>query len=251
MFLGLLFCTTIAVFNYLLWHELASPLGVLLKELLIPAIIVGPILFWFTGPFFEVIPGVKALASTSMLFSIWNFITNYVLIGMVGTLAIGVSIIRNPINSLFCLIGVFLNAIILLLTLHVEFLSMIFLIVYIGAIAILFLFVIMLLNLQHLTGAINGLNKYFTAGLILLTFKLYTILLPSVMDTSYFLLIKAWSLTKETVQVNLNSVIDVILFSESLYTSHAHLFLLSGMILLSSMIGAIVLAMKSLEDPDH
>lgn len=126
-----------------------------------------------------------------MLFSIWNFITDYVVIGMVGTLAIGVSIIRNPINSLFCLIGVFLNAIILLLTLHVEFLSMIFLIVYIGAIAILFLFVIMLLNLQHLTVGTSGLNKYFAAGLILLTFKLYTILLPSVTDTSYFLLIKA------------------------------------------------------------
>ena len=64
-------------------------------------------------------------------------------------LATGVILARSPITALFCLIGVFVNAILLLLTLRVEFLSMILLIVYIGAIAILFLFVIMLLNLSE------------------------------------------------------------------------------------------------------
>jgi NADH-quinone oxidoreductase subunit J len=64
-------------------------------------------------------------------------------------LATGVILVRSPITALFCLIGVFVNTILLLLTLRVEFLSMILLIVYIGAIAILFLFVIMLLNLSE------------------------------------------------------------------------------------------------------
>jgi NADH:ubiquinone oxidoreductase subunit 6 (subunit J) len=65
-------------------------------------------------------------------------------------LAIGVPQIINPISALFCLIGVFLAVIFILLSLQVEFLSMVFLIVYIGAIAILFLFVIMILHLEKI-----------------------------------------------------------------------------------------------------
>lgn len=86
----------------------------------------------------------------SALFAFWDFILYVGLTSAAIGLGIGVILAKNPINSLFCLIGVFLNAILILLSIRVEFLSMIFLIVYIGAIAILFLFVIMLLNLRNL-----------------------------------------------------------------------------------------------------
>lgn len=56
----------------------------------------------------------------------------------------------NPVHSLLALIGTFFHVIILLLTLKAEYLAFVFLIVYIGAIAILFLFVLMLFNLKEL-----------------------------------------------------------------------------------------------------
>jgi hypothetical protein len=80
--------------------------------------------------------------------SLWDF-TLYIGVATAALgLATGVIIVKSPINALFCLIGVFISSILLLLSIRVEFLSMILLIVYIGAIAILFLFVIMLLNLK-------------------------------------------------------------------------------------------------------
>jgi len=57
---------------------------------------------------------------------------------------------KNPIYALLSLIAVFFNAILLLLTLKIEFLALTFLIIYVGAIAILFLFVIMMFNLKKL-----------------------------------------------------------------------------------------------------
>jgi len=102
---------------------------------------------------------------------------------------VGVILSKNPINSLFCLIGVFLNAILLLLTIRVEFLSMIFLIVYIGAIAILFLFVIMLLNLRNLNspevtyGPRNLAISVLYGGL---SFKGYLFLENAVYVTGYY-----------------------------------------------------------------
>jgi len=57
---------------------------------------------------------------------------------------------KNPIYALLSLIAVFFNAIILLLSLKIEFLALTFLIIYVGAIAILFLFVIMMFNLKKL-----------------------------------------------------------------------------------------------------
>jgi NADH:ubiquinone oxidoreductase subunit 6 (subunit J) len=81
--------------------------------------------------------------------SLWDF-TLYIGVATAALgLATGVILVRSPINALFCLIGVFISSILLLLSIRVEFLSMILLIVYIGAIAILFLFVIMLLNLKE------------------------------------------------------------------------------------------------------
>ena len=65
-------------------------------------------------------------------------------------LSVSVILFNNPIYSLISLILVFFNMFIVLLSIKVEFLAMIFLIIYIGAISILFLFVIMMFNLKDL-----------------------------------------------------------------------------------------------------
>lgn len=68
-------------------------------------------------------------------------------------LAIGVFALPNPVHNLLCLIGVFLSTTILFLSIRAEFLALVFLIVYVGAIAVLFLFVIMLLNVKGLAAS--------------------------------------------------------------------------------------------------
>ena len=67
---------------------------------------------------------------------------------MILILSLLVVILSNPIYALICLILVFFNSAVFLLSINVNFLAMIYLIIYIGAIAILFLFVVMLLNVR-------------------------------------------------------------------------------------------------------
>lgn len=62
--------------------------------------------------------------------------------------SVAIFFVHTPIHSLLCLIAVFLHAIILLLSLKVEFLALLLLIIYVGAIAVLFLFVVMMFNLK-------------------------------------------------------------------------------------------------------
>jgi NADH:ubiquinone oxidoreductase subunit 6 (subunit J) len=189
--------------------------------------------------------------------SLWDF-TLY--IGVATTalgLATGVIVVKSPINALFCLIGVFISSILLLLSIRVEFLSMILLIVYIGAIAILFLFVIMLLNLKDPQTANFSWNPkvvFLTTLIASFSLKGYNFLINGIYVNVYYNnaaftgLIgtgqQALNQADYYIRYGLN---DITLFSDLLYTSHAFLFLLSSLVLLAAMIGAIVLAMSTIE----
>jgi len=189
--------------------------------------------------------------------SLWDFALYIGVATAALGLATGVILVRSPINALFCLIGVFISSILLLLSIRVEFLSMILLIVYIGAIAILFLFVIMLLNLKDPQTA----NITWSPALLLFTllgaglsFQGYNFLVNGIYVNAYYNNAAFAGLTgtgpqalKQAdyyIRYGLN---DVTLFSDFLYTSHAPLFLLSSIVLLAAMIGAIVLAMSTIE----
>lgn len=159
------------------------------------------------------------------LFTSWDFLLYWLIPTGTIILALSVMLAKNPINSLFCLIGVFLNAILILLSIRVEFLSMIFLIVYLGAIAILFLFVIMLLNLKNLNYSQVSLTPrnlflfFLFAGL---SFRSYFYLLNGVYVTSYSNL-KILSFLTQSEQVTYQSNYgfnDILLFSNLLYTEH-------------------------------
>ena len=189
--------------------------------------------------------------------SLWDF-TLYIGVATAALgLATGVIIVKSPINALFCLIGVFISSILLLLSIRVEFLSMILLIVYIGAIAILFLFVIMLLNLKDPQKANFSWNlrtallTIFFAGLSL---KGYNVLITGIYVNAYYNnaafvdLIGTGQQALDQADYYLRyGLNDIALFSDLLYTSHAPLFLLSSLVLLTAMIGAIVLAMSTIE----
>lgn len=141
----------------------------------------------------------------------------------------------NPVHSVLSLVLTFANLSILLLILGLEFLPVLFIIVYVGAIAILFLFVIMMLNIK-LVEILNNSSRYLPIGVFLgllfmweigLFFNTNLVNLPKSNETFDFSAILGISDIK-----NLGYV---------LYTDYYIQFLLSALILLVAMIGAIVL----------
>ena len=163
------------------------------------------------------------------LFSIFAIISSLMVIGL-----------SNAVHSVLFLILVFCNVAGLLLLLGAEFLSFMLLIVYVGAIAVLFLFVVMMLNIK--TSPIN-VNKFsiLPIGLIVY-FILFNQLTISI---SEFDLLKFQKKNLDFVFwvseiENLNNT-EVI--GKFLYTHYSLLFIICGIILLVAMIGAIVLTM--------
>ena len=156
----------------------------------------------------------------------------------------GLMVIRseNPVHSVLFLILVFFNTSGLLLLLEVEFLAMLFIIVYVGAIAVLFLFVVMMLNIK-VTQNSGELFQYLPIGGLIGGIFLLEIFIVVRGDFVPLLSSDAiggyldWS-TKVAQITN----IEVI--GQIMYTHYFTWFLIAGFILLVSMIGAIVLTMQ-------
>jgi NADH-ubiquinone oxidoreductase chain 6 len=167
------------------------------------------------------------------------------------TLLSGVMVIqaRNPVHSVLFLILVFFNAAGLLVLLGLDFFAMIFLVVYVGAIAVLFLFVVMMLNIK--IAEINEKRlRYLPIGGVLGLLFLFEVLLIVDNDLIPLLLYNTesflefqnssfinWSENLQTV-TNINAIGNLV------YTYYFYFFLLSSLILLVAMIGAIVLTMQ-------
>ena len=149
---------------------------------------------------------------------------------------------RSTINSVFFLILDFISVGCLFIMVGAEFLGMILLIVYVGAVAVLFLFVVMMLNVSlqknqwfaaergssHIPiGIIVSVIIFFELIIVIGGWKFKPKLDPKLLDSN--------SISEKT---NTHSI------GEVLYTDYIHLFQLSGMILLVAMIGAIVLTFR-------
>ena len=159
---------------------------------------------------------------------------------------------RNPVHSVLFLILVFFNAAGLLILLGLDFFAMIFLVVYVGAIAVLFLFVVMMLNIKLAEINEKKLRYLPIGGLlgILFLFEMFLIvdndLIPLLSNNTvtnkqtitqiYSLDFTDWCVILETV-TNINAVGTLI------YTYYFYFFLIASLILLVAMIGAIVLTM--------
>ena len=156
-----------------------------------------------------------------------------------------VTLSRNTVYSVFFLILVFISVSILFIMIGAEFLGMIMLIVYVGAVAVLFLFVVMMLNInEQLTkqsrkkGLINNISIGSIVGIIIF-FELLVV-------------IGGWKYKGTFVPLsstNPNSDIsNAHALGNILYTDFIHLFQIAGMILLVAMIGAITLTFSRREN---
>ena len=148
---------------------------------------------------------------------------------------------RSTVNSVFFLILDFISVGCLFIMVGAEFLGMILLIVYVGAVAVLFLFVVMMLNVAQQKNEwfnSSGRSSHIPVGLlvsIIIFFELIIVIggwkyKPDLLDSI--------AIEINTDLTNTQSLGSVI------YTDYIHLFQLSGMVLLVAMIGAIVLTFR-------
>ena len=159
--------------------------------------------------------------------------------------AVMVTISKNTVYSVFFLILVFITTSILFIMIGAEFLGMIMLIVYVGAVAVLFLFVVMMLNVQEQSskkisrkGLINNVSVGSVVGLIILL--------------ELFVVVGGWKYKNTFIQTSsINTEINITnthALGRVLYTDYIHLFQISGLILLVAMIGAITLTFSKKEN---
>ena len=155
--------------------------------------------------------------------------------------ALMVTISKNTVYSVFFLILVFTSVSILFIMIGAEFLGMIMLIVYVGAVAVLFLFVVMMLNITEQVkkdterkGLINNISVGSLVGAII-----FLELLVVVGGWNYKQ--DFFPVSEANLHTNLTNTHAI---GRVLYTDYIHLFQISGMILLIAMIGAITLTFK-------
>jgi NADH-quinone oxidoreductase subunit J len=149
---------------------------------------------------------------------------------------------RNPVHSVLFLILAFFNGAGLFILLGAEFLAFILVIVYVGAVAVLFLFVVMMLDVDFAElrqGMLTYMPVGATIGLILLV--------------ELALVLGAWTITPEALQLVAAPTPDAAVITNTealgqiLYTRYIYFFQAAGMILLVAMIGAIVLTLRHRE----
>ena len=155
--------------------------------------------------------------------------------------AIMVTVSKNTVHSVFFLILDFISISCLFIMIGAEFLGMIMLIVYVGAVAVLFLFVVMMLNVAQQKNqwfASQESSGHIPVGLIISTIIFFELII----------VIGGWKYKPDLFDINnsLNnfSISNTHSLAQVLYTDYIHVFQLSGMILWVAMIGAIVLTFR-------
>ena len=157
--------------------------------------------------------------------------------------AIMVTVSKNTVHSVFFLILDFISISCLFIMIGAEFLGMIMLIVYVGAVAVLFLFVVMMLNVaqQKNQWFISEENSsHIPVGL----------LISVIIFCELIIVIGGWRYKPDLFEASklmTNEISNTHSLGQVLYTDYIHIFQISGMILLIAMIGAIVLTFRKRE----
>lgn len=166
----------------------------------------------------------------------------YVFATILVTSGIMVVFSKNPVHSVLFLILAFFNAAGLFVLLGAEFVAMILVIVYVGAVAVMFLFVVMMLDINF-TELRKGLMDYLWVGLLIG----FILLLEMVFIVGGWNMTDGIATTITAATPPANEITNTDAIGRILYTDNIFLFQLAGMILLVAMIGAIVLTHRKRE----
>ncbi|SDM97096.1 NADH-quinone oxidoreductase subunit J [Afipia sp. GAS231] len=161
----------------------------------------------------------------------------YLFAGACVASAAMVIVSRNPVHSVLYLILAFVNASGLFILMGAEFLGMMLIVVYVGAVAVLFLFVIMMLDVDFVELR-EGFMQYVPVGLVFGGIFVFELLL----------VVGGWVINPGTTKAITAAIPANVSNTEALglvlYTKYIHYFQLAGMVLLVAMIGAIVLTLR-------
>ncbi len=176
----------------------------------------------------------KKMIAHAIFFYIFSFVAIFS--------AIMVTVSKNTVHSVFFLILDFISISCLFIMIGAEFLGMIMLIVYVGAVAILFLFVVMMLNVAQQKSEwfiSRDKSTHIPIGLLVSLIIFFELII----------VIGGWKYKPDLVNslsIEIDSnITNTEILGNVIYTDYIHLFQLSGMILLVAMIGAIVLTFRS------
>jgi len=155
--------------------------------------------------------------------------------------ALMVVLARNPVHSVLWLILTFFSAAALFVLMGAEFLAMLLAIVYVGAVAVLFLFVVMMLDVDFVELK-SGMQKYLAVGLGI----------GIVILVELSLVFGTWKISEDAAVLaqspTPSDTLNTQALGEILYTDYIFMFQVAGLILLVAMIGAIVLTLRHRED---
>ena len=161
----------------------------------------------------------------------------YLFAGVCVASAVMVIVSRNPVHSVLFLILAFVNASGLFVLMGAEFLGMMLIVVYVGAVAVLFLFVIMMLDVDFVELR-EGFLEYLPIGLVI----------GGIFVVELLLVAGGWVINPATVKQITAAIPTNVSNTEALglvlYTKYIHYFQIAGMVLLVAMIGAIVLTLR-------
>ena len=164
----------------------------------------------------------------------------YLFAGLCVASAFMVIAAKNPVHSVLYLILAFVNAAGLFVMMGAEFLAMILIVVYVGAVAVLFLFVVMMLDVDF-AELKQGVLQYLPIGM----------LIGGIFLAELLLVVGAWAIGPGVPQAITARIPTNIPNTEAiglvLYTRYVYFFEAAGMILLVAMVGAIVLTLRHKE----
>ena len=166
-----------------------------------------------------------------MFASILFFLFSFLILGS----ALLVITSKNPVNSVIFLIFSFFNAAGIFLIAGAEFLALIMLIVYVGAVAVLFLFVVMMLDLNF--EELNKKTKFIRTGIVTASILIIEMLVLFF----YYPEEQSFIINQDS---NTNGLTNTEIIGSKIYTEHFYHFQIAGLILLVAMIGAIVLTLR-------
>ncbi|MCJ8143138.1 NADH-quinone oxidoreductase subunit J [Ancylobacter sp. A5.8] len=164
----------------------------------------------------------------------------YLFAGVAVASAFMVIASRNPVHSVLFLILTFVNASGLFILIGAEFLAMILIVVYVGAVAVLFLFVVMMLDVDFVELR-QGFLQYLPVG----------VLVGLVFLAELVLVLGSWTFGEGVTGAVLTTTSDVsntVQIGRVLYTEYVMFFQMAGLVLLVAMIGAIVLTLRHREN---
>jgi NADH-quinone oxidoreductase subunit J len=178
-----------------------------------------------------------------------NFVVYFFLI-IIGITGLIMVIKDNPIHSVLSLIGAFCGGAILLLINNAEFLAFIVLTVYVGAVMVLFLFVVMMIDVDKIHYTKNSLSEKISAitiGSILCGFLLFT--MKNELKNKQSLIIKATEDTIISIDNPSTNQLQAKIFGQILYNSeYALIIIIASLILFVAIIGSIILTLRKKSD---